>query len=103
MRSNWRSFIQPDRAIRTNRNGSRRRVIRKSHYRRLCCRQLDFQWNLQDRISGHYELIVPSFRKHSAQMKKIFSALSPEELCGLEVALKKVGKRAAALMDQGAK
>jgi MarR family 2-MHQ and catechol resistance regulon transcriptional repressor len=46
------------------------------------------------------ELIVPSFRKHSAQMKKVFSELSPEELCGLEVALKKVGKRAGALMDQ---
>src|SRR6476619_3778793 len=29
------------------------------------------------------ELIVPAFRKHSAQMKKIFSELSAEELCGL--------------------
>jgi MarR family 2-MHQ and catechol resistance regulon transcriptional repressor len=46
------------------------------------------------------DLIVPAFRKHSAQMKKVFSELSPEELCGLEVALKRVGKRAAALREQ---
>jgi MarR family transcriptional regulator, 2-MHQ and catechol-resistance regulon repressor len=46
------------------------------------------------------DLIVPAFRKHSAQMKKVFSELSPEALCDLEVALKKVGKRAAALMEQ---
>ena len=30
----------------------------------------------------------------------MFSELSPEELRGLEVALKKVGKRAVALMEQ---
>ena len=47
------------------------------------------------------DLIVPAFRKHSAQMKKVFSELSPEELCGLETALKKVGKRAAVLMAEG--
>ena len=46
------------------------------------------------------DLIVPAFRKHSAQMKKVFSELSPEELCGLEAALKRVGKRAAGLMDE---
>ena len=46
------------------------------------------------------DLIVPAFRKHSAQMKKVFAELSPEELCGLEVALKRVGKRAAALMER---
>src|ERR1700746_2205092 len=46
------------------------------------------------------DLIVPAFRKHSAQMKKVFSELSPEELCGLEVALNKVGKRDAALLEQ---
>jgi MarR family 2-MHQ and catechol resistance regulon transcriptional repressor len=45
-------------------------------------------------------LIVSAFRKHSGQMKRVFSELSPEELRGLEVALKKVGKRAAALMEQ---
>src|SRR6201982_4273645 len=46
------------------------------------------------------DLIVPAFRKHSGQMRKVFSELSPEELLGLEVTLKKVGKRAAALMAQ---
>src|SRR3954466_622656 len=43
------------------------------------------------------DLIASAFRKHSGQMKRVFSELSPEELRGLEVALKKVGKRAAAL------
>ena len=46
------------------------------------------------------DLIVPAFRKHSGQMKRVFSELSPDELRGLEVMLKKVGKRAAALMEQ---
>jgi MarR family transcriptional regulator, 2-MHQ and catechol-resistance regulon repressor len=46
------------------------------------------------------DLIVSAFRKHSGQMKRVFSELSPEELRGLEVTLKKVGKRAAALMEQ---
>ena len=45
-------------------------------------------------------LIDSAFRKHSGQMKRVFSELSPEELRGLEAALKKVGKRAAALMGQ---
>src|SRR6202162_6146084 len=45
-------------------------------------------------------LIDSAFRKHSGQMKKVFSGLSPEELRGLETALKKVGKRATALMEQ---
>jgi MarR family 2-MHQ and catechol resistance regulon transcriptional repressor len=45
-------------------------------------------------------LIVPAFRKHSGQMRRVFSELSPEELRGLEVALKKVGKRGVALMEQ---
>src|SRR5258705_3556804 len=44
-------------------------------------------------------LIDSAFRKHSGQMKTVFSELSPEELRGLETALKKVGKRAAALME----
>ena len=43
------------------------------------------------------DIIVPAFRKHAGQMRKVFSELSPDELRGLEVALKKVGKRAAAL------
>jgi len=46
------------------------------------------------------ELIASAFRKHSGQMKRVFSELSPEELRGLEVALKKVGKRAALLMEE---
>jgi MarR family transcriptional regulator, 2-MHQ and catechol-resistance regulon repressor len=46
------------------------------------------------------DLIVTAFRKHCGQMKRVFSELSLEELRGLEVALKKVGKRAAALMEQ---
>jgi MarR family 2-MHQ and catechol resistance regulon transcriptional repressor len=46
------------------------------------------------------DLIVPAFRKHSGQMRKVFCELSPEELRGLEVALKKVGKRAGALMAE---
>src|SRR5436305_13575881 len=45
-------------------------------------------------------LIDSAFRKHSAQMKRVFSELSPEELRGLETALKKVGKRAAALLEE---
>jgi len=44
------------------------------------------------------DLIVPVFRKHVAAMRKVFSELSPGELRDLEMALKKVGKRAAALM-----
>jgi DNA-binding MarR family transcriptional regulator len=46
------------------------------------------------------DLIASAFRKHSLQVKRVFSELSPEELRGLEVALKKVGKRAAALMEE---
>ena len=45
-------------------------------------------------------LIDSAFRKHSGQMKRVFSELSTEELRGLEVALKKIGKRAAALIEE---
>jgi MarR family 2-MHQ and catechol resistance regulon transcriptional repressor len=45
------------------------------------------------------DLIISAFRKHSGQMKRVFSELSLEELRSLEVALKKVGKRAAALIE----
>ena len=45
-------------------------------------------------------LIVPAFKKHSAQMKRVLSELSAKELRSLEVALKKLGKRAAALMEE---
>jgi MarR family transcriptional regulator, 2-MHQ and catechol-resistance regulon repressor len=46
------------------------------------------------------DLSAAAFRKHSAQMKKVFSELSTDELRALEAALKKVGMRAAALMDE---
>src|SRR5579872_6492274 len=46
------------------------------------------------------DLIAGAFRIHSLQMKRVFCELSPEELRGLEMALKKVGKRAAALMEE---
>ena len=45
------------------------------------------------------DLIVPAFRKYAGQMNRVFSELSPEELRGLETALKKAGKRAAALLE----
>ena len=44
-------------------------------------------------------MIDSAFRKHSTQMKRVFAELSPEELRSLETALKKVGKRAAALLE----
>ena len=47
------------------------------------------------------DLIVTAFRKHAGQIKGVFSELSPEELRALEVALKRVGKRSAALMERG--
>jgi MarR family 2-MHQ and catechol resistance regulon transcriptional repressor len=46
------------------------------------------------------DLIVPAFRKHSGQMRRVFAELSADELRCLEMALKKVGKRAAAVMEQ---
>src|SRR6202167_3184968 len=46
------------------------------------------------------DLIAPAFRKHAVQMRKVFSELSSEDLRSLEAALKKIGKRAAALMEQ---
>src|SRR5579871_5255504 len=46
------------------------------------------------------DLIGSAFRKHAGQMRKVFSELSSEELRSLEVALKKIGKRAAAVMEQ---
>src|ERR1700752_4712369 len=49
---------------------------------------------------GGRALIGPAFRKHAGQMSRVFSELSPEDLLSFEVALKRVGKRAAALMEQ---
>ena len=43
-------------------------------------------------------LIVSAYRRHTGQMKRVFSELSPEELSRLQVTLKKVGKRAAAFV-----
>src|SRR5260370_14551191 len=45
-------------------------------------------------------LIVSAFRKHSGQLKRVFSELIPKKLRGLEVALKQTAKRAAALMEE---
>jgi MarR family 2-MHQ and catechol resistance regulon transcriptional repressor len=43
------------------------------------------------------ELIAPVFRKHAAEIRKIFADASPKELRSLEAILKKVGKRAESL------
>src|SRR5258705_4073035 len=44
-------------------------------------------------------LIVPAFQKHAAQMRRVFSDLSAEELRDFEMALKRIGRRAAGLME----
>jgi hypothetical protein len=46
-------------------------------------------------------LIVAAFQKHAAQMRRVFSALSAGELRDFEMALKRIGKRAAGLMENG--
>src|SRR5712664_4022349 len=43
------------------------------------------------------ELIAPIFRKHAAQIRKVFADASPKELRTLEATLKKIGKRAERL------
>jgi len=43
------------------------------------------------------ELIAPVFRKHAAEIRKIFADASPKELRSLETILKKIGKRAESL------
>ena len=43
------------------------------------------------------ELIAPIFRKHAAEIKKVFADASPKELRALEATLKKIGKRAESL------
>ena len=43
------------------------------------------------------ELIAPVFRKHAAEIRKIFAEANPKELRSLEAILKKVGKRAESL------
>jgi MarR family transcriptional regulator, 2-MHQ and catechol-resistance regulon repressor len=42
-------------------------------------------------------LITPIFRKHAAEIRKVFVDASPKELRALETTLKKIGKRAEGL------
>jgi MarR family transcriptional regulator, 2-MHQ and catechol-resistance regulon repressor len=48
-------------------------------------------------------LIVPIFRKHSAEIGRMFADANPKELQILESVLKKAGKRAEALGDERSK
>jgi MarR family transcriptional regulator, 2-MHQ and catechol-resistance regulon repressor len=43
------------------------------------------------------DLIAPIFRKHAAEIRKVFADASPKELRTLETTLKKIGKRAQSL------
>jgi len=43
------------------------------------------------------DLIAPVFRKHAAEIRKVFVDVSPKELRALEATLKKIGKRAESL------
>src|SRR5258708_27234706 len=43
------------------------------------------------------KLIAPIFRKHAAEIRKVFADASPKELRALETILKKIGKRAESL------
>ena len=42
-------------------------------------------------------LIAPIFRKHAAEVKKVFADANPKELRALQTTLKKLGKRAESL------
>jgi len=42
-------------------------------------------------------VIAPVYRKHAAEIKKVFADASPKELRALETMLKKIGKRAESL------
>ena len=46
------------------------------------------------------KLIVAAFQKHAAQMRRVFSELSAGELRDFEMAIKRIGKRAAGLMEK---
>jgi MarR family 2-MHQ and catechol resistance regulon transcriptional repressor len=46
------------------------------------------------------DLIVPIFRKHSAEIGRLFADANPKELRILETFLKKAGKRARALAEE---
>ena len=43
------------------------------------------------------DLIAPIFRKHAAEIRKVFADVSPKGLRALETTLKKIGKRAERL------
>ena len=43
------------------------------------------------------ELIGPIFRKHAAEIRRVFADTNPKELRALEATLKKIGKRAESL------
>jgi len=43
------------------------------------------------------ELIAPVFRKHAAEIRKVFAGASPKEVRSLETILKKIGERAERL------
>src|ERR1700751_5697101 len=49
------------------------------------------------------DLIVPIFRKHSAEIAGVFADANPKELQILESVLKKAGKRAKALAEERSK
>jgi MarR family 2-MHQ and catechol resistance regulon transcriptional repressor len=49
------------------------------------------------------DLIVPIFRKHAAEISRVFADANPKELQILEGVLKKAGKRAKALADERSK
>jgi MarR family transcriptional regulator, 2-MHQ and catechol-resistance regulon repressor len=49
------------------------------------------------------DVIVPIFRKHAAEIARVFADANPKELQIFERLLKKTGKRAAALAEQRSK
>ena len=49
------------------------------------------------------DLIVPIFRKHSAEIGRVFADANPKEIRILENFLKKAGKRARALAEERSK
>lgn len=49
------------------------------------------------------DLIFPIFRKHAAEIGRVFADANPRELQILESALKKAGKRASALAEERSK
>ena len=46
------------------------------------------------------DLIAPIFRKHTAEIRRVFADASPKELRALEATLKKIGKRAESLSSR---